>query len=123
MKRFVAVVALAFAFGTCAHAKKHDPSEFTLQAHVISQGQIETPGQVLPSPCTNCGQTVTNDRVHVATIDITSLGKEYEVRGHETKNLTLDTVYAATIEGNEMLLLNNGNVLNVRVTSVRIIKQ
>jgi hypothetical protein len=122
MRRFIAAAALVLAFGTCAHSKKHDPSEFTLQAHVISQGLIETPGQILPSPCTNCGQDVTNIREHVATIDISSLGKEYEVRGHETKSLNLDSVYAATLDGNEMLILNNGKVLKVKITSVRIIK-
>ena len=123
MRRFIAAAALVLAFGTCAHSKKHDPSEFTLQAQDISRGQIETPGQVLPSLCTNCQQDITNSRVNVATIDISSLGKEYEVRGHETKSLTLDAVYAATLDGSEMLILNKGKVLKVKITSVRIIKQ
>jgi hypothetical protein len=122
MQRFIALVLLTLAFGTCAYAKKHDPSEFTLQAHVISQGQIERPGQVEPPLCSGCGQNVINSRVHVATIDIASLGKEYEVRGHETKSLTLDTMYAATLDGNEMLIMSNGKVLKVRITAVRLIK-
>jgi len=55
MHKFIALISLALAFGTCAYAKKHDPGEFTLQAHVISQGQIERPGQVEPSLCSGCG--------------------------------------------------------------------